>query len=43
MTDHSINFLVDRWLILLSSTSLTVWKGLGYYMVVYLAALAGVE
>ena len=43
MTDHSINFLVDRWLILLSSTSLTVWKGLGYYMVVYLAALAGVN
>ena len=43
LSDKPINFLVDRWLILLSSTSLTVWKGLGYYMVVYLAALAGVN
>ncbi|MFT3798353.1 carbohydrate ABC transporter permease [Microbacterium sp.] len=32
-------FLVDRWLLLACSILLTVWKGLGYYMVVYLAAL----
>lgn len=43
MTDQPINFLIDRWLILLSAISLTVWKGLGYYMVVYLAALTNVS
>ncbi|MEO7589426.1 MAG: sugar ABC transporter permease [Arachnia sp.] len=40
--DGSVNFLVDRWKLILVSISLTVWKGLGYYMVVYLAALASV-
>lgn len=33
-------FLVDPWKLLFCSIALTVWKGLGYYMVVYLAALA---
>lgn len=37
-----IPFLTHRWLLLISAISLTVWKGLGYYMVVYLAALANV-
>lgn len=41
--DQPITFLIDRWLILLSAISLTVWKGLGYYMVVYLAALTNVS
>jgi putative chitobiose transport system permease protein len=35
-------FLSDQWLLLLSAISLTVWKGLGYYMIVYLAALGNV-
>ncbi|KJK58497.1 carbohydrate ABC transporter permease [Saccharothrix sp. ST-888] len=35
-------FLTDRWLLLLSAISLTVWKGLGYYMVIYLSALGNV-
>ncbi len=35
-------FLTDRWLIVLSAVSLTVWKGLGYYMIIYLAALGNV-
>jgi len=35
-------FLVDRWLLLGCAILLTVWKGLGYYMVVYLAALGNV-
>jgi multiple sugar transport system permease protein len=43
ITDHAIPFLVDRWLLLAVSISLTVWRGLGYYMVVYLAALANVS
>jgi len=35
-------FLTDRWLLLLSAISLTVWKGLGYYMVIYLSALGNI-
>ncbi|MDI1458840.1 sugar ABC transporter permease [Streptomyces sp. ATE26] len=37
-----IGFLSDQWLLLLSAMAVTVWKGLGYYMIIYLAALAGV-
>ncbi|GAB3838462.1 carbohydrate ABC transporter permease [Kribbella italica] len=35
-------FLTDAQLLLFSAMFVTVWKGLGYYMVVYLAALANV-
>lgn len=35
-------FLTDRWLVIFSAISLTVWKGLGYYMVIYIAALGNV-
>lgn len=38
-----IPFLTDRWLVIFSAISLTVWKGLGYYMIIYLAALANVS
>ncbi|MGK5641342.1 carbohydrate ABC transporter permease [Streptomyces sp. URMC 126] len=37
-----VSFLGDSWLLLFSAMALTVWKGLGYYMVIYLAALANV-
>ncbi|WP_043268241.1 sugar ABC transporter permease [Streptomyces sp. CT34] len=37
-----VGFLGDPWLLLLSAMAVTVWKGLGYYMIIYLAALAGV-
>ncbi|MEV7084894.1 sugar ABC transporter permease [Streptomyces sp. NPDC093085] len=37
-----ISFLSDQWLLLLSAMTVTVWKGLGYYMIIYLAALANV-
>ncbi len=43
IADQPINFLVDRWLIILTAALLTIWKGLGYYMVVYLAALGSVD
>jgi multiple sugar transport system permease protein len=43
ITDTAVPFLVDRWLLLAVAISLTVWRGLGYYMVVYLAALANVS
>ncbi|WP_427017627.1 carbohydrate ABC transporter permease [Pseudarthrobacter sp. P1] len=35
-------FLTDRWLVLFSAISLTVWKGLGYYMIIYVSALGNV-
>ncbi|GAA1391372.1 sugar ABC transporter permease [Luteococcus peritonei] len=41
-TDQPIGFLVDRWKLVACAIALTVWKGLGYYMVVYLAALGNV-
>ncbi|MER5887641.1 sugar ABC transporter permease [Streptomyces sp. NPDC001941] len=37
-----VPFLSDQWLLLFSSMALTVWRGLGYYMIIYLAALANV-
>lgn len=43
VTDRPVNFLVDRWLIILTAALLTIWKGLGYYMVVYLAALGSID
>jgi putative chitobiose transport system permease protein len=39
LSDTPLHFLTDRWLLLFSAISLTVWKGLGYYMVIYLSAL----
>jgi len=36
-------FLTDRWLLLLSAIMLTVWKGLGYYMIIYMSALGNVS
>lgn len=38
-----VPFLADRWLLLFSAISLTVWKGLGYYMIIYLSALGNVR
>jgi ABC-type sugar transport system permease subunit len=43
ITHSAIPFLTGRWLLLLSAISLTVWKGLGYYMVIYIAALGNVS
>ncbi|WP_029145892.1 carbohydrate ABC transporter permease [Microbacterium luticocti] len=43
IVDKPIAFLVDRWWLLGCAILLTVWKGLGYYMVVYLAALGNVS
>jgi len=38
-----IPFLTDRWLVLFSAMFVTIWMGLGYYMVIYLAALANID
>ncbi|MFF0050816.1 carbohydrate ABC transporter permease [Streptomyces sp. NPDC005498] len=37
-----VGFLSDQWLLLVSAMTVTVWKGLGYYMIIYLSALANV-
>lgn len=37
-----IPFLSNHWLILMCAMVVTIWKGLGYYMVVYLAVLSNV-
>jgi len=37
-----IPFLTDQTMLLISAMLVTIWKGLGYYMVIYLAALANV-
>lgn len=42
LADRPVEFLSDRWLLIFCAIGLTVWKGLGYYMVVYLAALGNV-
>lgn len=43
LADQPVSFLVSRWPLTFVAISLTVWKGLGYYMVVYLAALSNVS
>jgi multiple sugar transport system permease protein len=40
---RAVPFLEGRWLLLFSCIALTVWKGLGYYMVLYLSALGHVR
>ena len=42
LVDSPVPFLSDPVLLLLSAIALTVWKGLGWYMIFYLAALANV-
>jgi multiple sugar transport system permease protein len=37
-----VAFLSDQWLLLVSAMLVTVWKGLGYYMIIYMAALGNV-
>jgi len=43
LVHNAVPFLEDRWLLLFSCIALTVWKGLGYYMVLYLSALGNVR
>ena len=42
LTGRPIEFLTDPHLLLLSAMAMTVWKGQGWYMVIYLAALGNV-
>jgi ABC-type sugar transport system permease subunit len=38
-----IPFLNDRWLTLFSAMFVTIWLGLGYYMIIYISALANID
>ncbi|MBL1119669.1 sugar ABC transporter permease [Streptomyces sp. 110] len=38
-----VPFLSDRWLLLFSAMFVTIWTGMGYYMIVYLAALVNID
>ena len=38
-----IPFLTDRWLLLFSAMAVTIWSGLGYYMLIYLANIANID
>lgn len=38
-----IPFLTDRWLTLFSAMFVTIWLGLGYYMIIYISALANID
>lgn len=43
LVTEPISFLTDRWLLIISATLITLWQGLPYYMIMYLAALANVD
>lgn len=38
-----IPFLTDRWLLLFSAMTITIWTGLGYYMIIYLTTIANID
>ncbi|BAQ31899.1 carbohydrate ABC transporter permease [Bifidobacterium scardovii] len=40
---EAIPFLTGRWLLLFSAMAITIWTGLGYYMIIYLSALANID
>ncbi|GAA3129860.1 multiple sugar transport system permease protein [Kribbella aluminosa] len=43
LIDGPLPFLTDQWLLLLACIAVTVWKGAGWYMVLYLVALGNVD
>ncbi|MGW7099573.1 carbohydrate ABC transporter permease [Streptomyces sp. NPDC054838] len=43
LVSEPVPFLTDSTMLLVSAMTVTVWKGLGYYMVFYLAALGNVS
>lgn len=42
MIKQSIPWMTDRWLVLLTVMIVTIWKGLGYYMVAFVSALRAI-
>ncbi|MBW3084844.1 Lactose transport system permease protein LacF [Austwickia sp. TVS 96-490-7B] len=43
LISSAVPFLQGRWLLIFSAIGLTVWKGLGWYMVIYLAGLGSID
>lgn len=43
LVDSPVPFLTERWWLLGSAMAVTIWKGLPYYMILYLSALANVD
>ncbi|MDO5678531.1 MAG: sugar ABC transporter permease [Propionibacteriaceae bacterium] len=43
LIDNPVPFLTGRWWLIISACLITVWSGLPYYMIMYLAALANVD
>ncbi|WP_229070691.1 carbohydrate ABC transporter permease [Actinoplanes sp. DH11] len=43
LVQSSLPFLTGRWWVLISAMLITIWKGLPYYMILYLSALANVD
>lgn len=43
LIDQPISFLTGRWTLLLCAMAVTLWSGIPYYMIMYLAALANVD
>lgn len=43
LVDGPVPFLTGRWWLLVSSMLITLWKGLPYYMILYLSALANID
>lgn len=43
LIDNPIPFLTGRWWLIVSACLITIWSGLPYYMIMYLAALANVD
>lgn len=43
MIDEPLAFLTGRWFLLFSAMAVTIWQGLPYYMIMYLAALSNTD
>ena len=42
VVDHNVNWLGDRWPAMIAISLLGIWKGVGWSMLIFLAALTGV-
>lgn len=43
LIDEPLAFLTGRWFLLFSAMAVTIWQGLPYYMIMYLAALSNAD
>lgn len=43
LVDQPVPFLTGRWMLLISAMLITLWQGMPYYMIMYLATLANID